>query len=188
MRATVRNPTGGPHLVLYDFLSDPILGPAFDYWQAKCGARAMPRRRDIDPVDIPRLLPNVQITELIDGGARIRYRLVGTAIVNAYGAELTGKHFDQVFSGSRLEHVQANYRTIRIEKRPLLVCSRYVSARNADLFCARLVMPLSEDGVDVNQCLTAMSFHFPSEVSRSSGGSFGSSNFDLGNSYSEIIR
>jgi hypothetical protein len=176
--------------VRYDFLSDRILGPAFDYWQAKCGARAMPRRRDIDLTDIPPpLLPNLQITDLIDGGARIRYRLVGTAIVDAYGAELTGKYFDQIFSGSRLEHVKANYRMICIEKRPLLVCSRYVSARDTHLFCARLVMPLSEDGVDVNQCLTAMSFHFPSEVVRRSKESFGnSSNFDFANSFSEIVR
>ncbi len=55
----------------------------------------MPRRRDIDPTEIPRLLPNLQITELIDGGARIRYRLTGTAIVNAYGADLTGKYFQE---------------------------------------------------------------------------------------------
>jgi hypothetical protein len=43
--------------------------------------------------------------------------------------------------------------------------------------------------VDVNQCLTAMSFHFPSEVLRRSGESFGnSSNFDFANSYSEVVR
>jgi len=76
--------------VPYDVRSDKILGPAFDYWQAKCRGRMMPRRRDIDPTEIPRLLPNLQITELIDGGARIRYRLTGTAIVNAYSADLTG--------------------------------------------------------------------------------------------------
>ena len=114
----------------YDFRSDKILSPAFDYWQAKCRARVMARRRDIDPTEIiPRLLPNLQITELIDGGLRIRYRLVGTAIVDAYGAELTGKHFDQVFLGQRLEHVKENYRMICSEKRPLLVCSRYISAK-----------------------------------------------------------
>ncbi len=181
---------GGRHHMRYDFRSDMILSPAFDYWQAKCGARVMPRRRDIDPTEIPlRLLPNLQITELIDGGVRIRYRLIGTAIVNAYGAELTGKYFDQVFSGQRLEHVKANYRMICIEKRPLLVCSRYVSARDVHLFCARLVMPLSEDDVNISQCLTAMSFHFPGEASRRSGESFGtSSNFDFANSYSEIVR
>jgi len=189
------NLIGGRHHVQYDFRSDVILGPAFDYWQSKCGARAMPRRRDIDPTEIPRLLPNLQITELIDGGARIRYRLAGTAIVDAYGANLTGKYFDEVFSGRRLDYVKANYRGVCSEKRPLLVCNPYVSTRNIELICARLVMPLSEDGVTVNQCLTAMSFHFPAMTSQWPREWFGNksyldvaNSYDVASSHSEIVR
>jgi hypothetical protein len=180
----------------YDFHSDQILDPAFDYWQAKCGARAMPRRRDIDPTEIPaRLLPNLQITELIDGGARIRYRLTGTAIVDAYGVDLTGKYFDEAFSGTRLDYVKANYRRVSSERRPLLVCNPYVSARNVKLVCTRLIMPLSEDDRNVNQCLTAMSFHFPHEASEWSDQWFGNrsylelaNSYAVANSYSEIVR
>jgi hypothetical protein len=172
----------------YDFHTDPILGPAFQYWQEKCGARAMPRRRDIDPGEIPRLLPNVQITELVDGGRRIRYRLAGTAIVEAYGAELTGKYFDEVFTEQRLRFVEANYRMVCHEKRPLLVCNRYLSARDTKLICTRIVLPLSEDDVNVNQCLTAMSFHFPGRADQWLGEWFGNTgNFDFNNSYSEVI-
>jgi hypothetical protein len=173
----------------YDFHSDAVLGPAFDYWQSKCGIRTMPCRRDIDPTEIPRLLPNIQLTELVDGGKRIRYRLAGTEIVNAYGAELTGKYFDEVFNGERLRFVEDNYRVICQEKRPILVCNRYLSARDAQLVCTRVVMPLSEDDVSVNQCLTAMSFHFPGSASQWFGEWFGNTgNFDFKNSYSEVIR
>jgi len=133
----------------YDFRSDQILGSTFDYWEAKRGARAMPRRCDIDPTEIPLLLPNLQITELLAGG-RIRYRLAGTAIVNAYGAELTGKYFDEVFSKKRLDYVNANYALTCREKRPLLVCNRYTSAREVQLICTRVVMPLSEDDINVS--------------------------------------
>lgn len=172
----------------YDFRNDPILGPAHGYWQVKRGARTMPRRRDINPVEIPRLLPNLQITELVEGGRRIRYRLVGTAIVQAYGAELTGKYFDEVFSAERLRFVEANYRIICHEKCPLLVCNRYVSARDARLVCTRMVMPLSEDDITVNQCLTAMSFQYPGQAYQWFGEWFGNSgNFDFNNSYSKIV-
>src|SRR5260370_30317452 len=181
-------PLGGRQNMRYDFRNDKILGPAFDYWQAKCGARAMPRRRDIDPADIYRLLPNLQITELVDGG-RIRYRLAGTAIVQAYGAELTGKYFDEVFTEERLCFVKANYHIVCREKRPLLVCNRYLSARDAPLICTRMVMPLSEDGINVNQCLTAMSFHYPGHAFEWFGEWFGNTgNFDFTNSYSETIK
>lgn len=145
----------------YDFRSDPILSQAYAYWQAKCAGRAMPRRADIEPKDLIRLLPYLQITEILEGGKRIRYRLVGTAIVNAYGAELTGKYFDEVFTGERLKLIEENYRTMCRTKRPILVGNRYHTRKDMELFCYRVVMPLSEDGETVNQVLTAMSFKQP---------------------------
>ena len=56
-----------------------ILHGLWSYWTARCGARLMPRRADIDPVDIPLLLPHLLLLET-DEQKRFRYRLVGTAI------------------------------------------------------------------------------------------------------------
>jgi len=145
----------------YDFRSDPILSEAYAYWELKRGGRAMPRRADIVPKDLIRILPYLQITEPVEGGRRMRYRLVGTAIVNAYGAELTGKHFDEVFSGERLRYIEGNYQLICREKRPILVGNRYLTRKDVELFCYRVVMPLSEDDATVHQLLTAMSFRQP---------------------------
>lgn len=173
----------------FDFRTDPILGRAYEYWQSKCGTRPMPRRSDIEPKDIIRLLPYLQITELLDGGARIRYRLVGTAIVNAYGEELTGKYFDEVFSGDRLSVVEENYRTMCREKRPILVANRYFSRKDAVLFCYRIVMPLSEDGTTIHQALTAMSFKYPDETDQPAGQwREPSDKFDVASSSCEVIR
>ena len=149
----------------------------------------MPRRADIDPSEITRLLPYLQITELVDGGARIRYRLVGTGIVTAYGAELTGKYFDEVFAGNRLRFVEDNYRVMCQEKRPILVGSRYVSRKDVELFCYRLVMPLSDDGTAINQVLTAMSFKYPNEASQIAGQWLGNDvAFDLDAGFCDVIR
>jgi len=171
----------------YDFRSDPILSQAFDYWRGKCGARSMPQRRDIDPTEIPRLLPHIQITENV--GARIRYRLAGSAIVEAYGGELKGKFFDEVLSGERLRFVEANHRLVCTEKRPILVSGSYLSKKEIPLVCNRVVMPLSEDGVNVNQCFTVMTFQFPGKASEWFGQWSGNSgNFDFARSHCEIIR
>ena len=149
----------------------------------------MPRRADIDPSEITRLLPYLQITELVDGGARVRYRLVGTGIVTAYGAELTGKYFDEVFVGDRLRFVEDNYRMMCTEKRPIFVGSRYVSRKDIELFCYRLVMPLSDDGATINQVLTAMSFKYPNEASQIAGQWLRDDvAFDLGAGFCEVIR
>lgn len=170
----------------FDFHSDSILGPAFEYWRKKCGTRVMPRRCDIDPTEIPGLLHSIQLSELI--GKRIRYRLIGTAIVEAYGGELKGKYFDEVFSGDRLHFIEGNYRMMCEQKRPILVRNRYFSKRDAPLICTRLIMPLSEDSETVNQCFTAMSFQYPGEAYEWTGQWFGTTgNFDFAHSYAEPV-
>lgn len=149
----------------------------------------MPRRADIDPSELTRLLPHLQITELLDDGARVRYRLVGTAIVTAYGEELTGKYFDEVFEGERLRFVESNYRMLCSEKRPIYVGSRYISRKEVELFCYRIVMPLSEDGTTINQTLTATTFKYPNEASQLLGhGVGGDAVLDLNDVFCEVIR
>lgn len=171
----------------YDFHADAILDPAYRYWQSKCGERPMPSRRDIDPAEIPQLLPHIQITELV--GERIRYRLAGTAIVKAYGGELKGKFFDEVFAGDRLRFVVDNYRSMRAARRPILVSNQYFTKRGAPLRSNRMVMPLSEDGAAVNQCFTAMSFEFPGNAEEWTGRWFGTDgDFDFVQSRCEVVR
>jgi hypothetical protein len=77
----------------YNYRDDPVLGPVLAYGVRKRGFRSMPRKCDIDATEIPpRLLPNLQLIDVIDGGARFRYRLVGTASVEAFGDDYTGKY------------------------------------------------------------------------------------------------
>jgi PAS domain len=53
----------------FNYKDDPILGPAFVYWLRKCGTSSLPRKRDIDPTEIhPKILPNLQIIEVIGDG------------------------------------------------------------------------------------------------------------------------
>ena len=59
----------------------------------------MPSRADIDPVDIPRLLPDVMLVERFADG-RYRYRLIGTENSRAHGMNATGRYLDEiVFEG-----------------------------------------------------------------------------------------
>jgi len=152
--------TSGDGGVQNEFRDDPILGPAYDYWRSKCRNGTLPRRRDIDPTEIPRLLPHLLISELVDGGTRLRYRLVGTAVVAAYGGELTGKHCDEVCLQERRASAVAQYRLICERKQPLLLRHRYLSSHQVPLICHRLVMPLSDDARTVNQFVAALRFEY----------------------------
>ena len=55
----------------------------YAYWDAKRGARSMPARADLEPAEIPVLLPYLMIVG--KDGDQFRYRLVGTAVVKAVG-------------------------------------------------------------------------------------------------------
>src|SRR3546814_18943525 len=68
----------------------------FAYWQDKRRGDLLPRRADIDPVEIPRLMPYVLIPDIAHAPFRVRFRLVGTTVVKPHGVELTGKNLDQI--------------------------------------------------------------------------------------------
>ncbi|HZK90907.1 MAG TPA: PAS domain-containing protein [Stellaceae bacterium] len=143
----------------FNYRSDPILGPALAYWSEKRGARSMPRKRDIDPTELPRrLLPNLQIIEVVGGGARFRYRLVGTASVDAYGSDYTGSCPDELFDDDRLTFIQNIYRRVCTLKTPLFTQNRYHTTRNVDVFANRIYMPLSADDNAVDHILGVLSF------------------------------
>src|SRR5262249_50879801 len=66
-----------------------------EYWLRKSADKAMPARADIDPVDIPQLLADVFLVDVVAGNpCRFRFRLVGTRIAELEG-EITNKYLDE---------------------------------------------------------------------------------------------
>lgn len=134
---------------MQDIRDDPILGPLYAYWRRQRGARAMPRRADIMPGEIPRLLPHIQIVDRVDG--RYRYRLSGTAINEAYGREHSGKFLDAVLTPDRLRLAIETYDQLYAAKRPLVARSVLLTRDDRRVVALRLMLPLSDDGTTVNK-------------------------------------
>jgi len=134
----------------------------YRYWLAKRGSRSMPARRDINPADIPALLPYLVIVEKID---HIRYRLAGTAVVREVGHELTGSFAGSVLStigSAAAEHPV--YERAFTTGRPAFATGVFKiesgSAHNVSL----LVLPLSDDGTNVNMALASLIARFNFDV------------------------
>lgn len=72
----------------------------YDYWTAKRGSRRAPTRADIDPLDIPELLPYLTLIDVLRDPLRFRYRLVGTAVVEALERDATGRFADKRLLGT----------------------------------------------------------------------------------------
>jgi hypothetical protein len=124
--------------------ADPVLRILWSYWKERRGDRRMPARDDIDPVDIPTILPHLQLVETVDG--RFRFRLAGTAIVEAHGAELTGKYVDDFFPDERGRIAIHNFHIVQQSGRPLFVSNRYENSHGAQIIATRIVLPLWTPG------------------------------------------
>jgi hypothetical protein len=69
----------------------------YAYWQSKQTDARPPRRADIDPTDIPKLLPNVLLIDVVGEPAYdFHYRLLGTAIVAVDGIDYKGSLLSQM--------------------------------------------------------------------------------------------
>ncbi|HET6157441.1 MAG TPA: PAS domain-containing protein [Dongiaceae bacterium] len=66
-----------------------------DYWRSKCAGGSLPSRTSINPTEIPRLLPYLVMAEIEREPLRVRYRLVGTRVVEANGADYTNRYLDE---------------------------------------------------------------------------------------------
>lgn len=136
-----------------------VLSGLWRYWLAKRGALAMPRRRDIDPIDMPpQLLPHLQLVERV--ADRFRYRLTGTAIVEAYKRELTGLFVDEVMPPARREVAERHYAQVFESRRPIFVRNAYTTAAHVELVATRIMLPLSEDGEAVSLVLMGQTFEY----------------------------
>ena len=111
------------------------------YWRSKRRARKMPARADIDPAEIPELLPFISLFDHED--RRFRIRLAGHKIVEAYGVEPRGKYLDELMPKGRAELALRAYRAVVEHCRPVLARTNMITPRGTEFPLTRLLLPLS---------------------------------------------
>jgi hypothetical protein len=74
--------------------------PAPGFSDTLAAANPPPPRSMIDPAAIVSILPHVLLAEFETDPFRVRYRLTGTRIDDATGANLTGKYLDDLATGA----------------------------------------------------------------------------------------
>ena len=112
----------------------------------------MPSRADIDPADIRHLLPAIALVDIEPEPFRVRYRVVGTRLVQDMGHDFTGLYLDEL-RFDRPDELLALYRRAADERAPAF---RSFTWRRPDGIVwgfETAILPLSDDGVRVTQCL-----------------------------------
>jgi hypothetical protein len=130
----------------------------YAYWRSKCEGGRPPKRSAIDPVDIPRFLPQITIVEVVADERRYVYRLVGTKEVEIRGRDPTGKSVLEGFFGPSLEDALGCYDTVVRTCRPHYDATPYITPNGRFSDDETLFLPLSEDGSTVNRILVFGTF------------------------------
>jgi len=141
---------------------DPILEALLAYWERLRGGRTMPARGEIDPLQLgAKLLPNVVIVDVVDAGARFRFRLCGSAMAEAAGLDLTGKYIDVLNPNKAYaDYIQGLYRRVLATHRPVYSETLYVNPGGGGprRQAMRLLCPLSDDGIVVHHVIGVQIF------------------------------
>jgi len=149
-------------------ITDARLQGALDYWRRQSDGKAMARRADVDPTDIPKLLPHVMLVEVLPSG-RYRYRLIGTENAEAHGMNATGRYLDEVLPGPEYKaHVLGLYDECVRARRALYSECLFISPqlRAPERHTKVLFLPLSEDGETVNQVFVVQVFFYIDQATR----------------------
>jgi len=127
----------------------------YTYWQEIRGARAAPRRSDIDPSDIVSVLPYLSILDVEPAPRRYRVRLAGTRLVSWYGCDFTGRYLDELDFGDGRTASFALLDQIVDQVCPGHMSGEYVKQDRRVIRYDRLFLPLSNEGARVDMLVGA---------------------------------
>lgn len=135
-------------------MCDSRIAQLYGYWLSlRPPPDLLPARHDMSPADIPRLLPWLWLTE-VHRGRRFRYRLVGTIHVDAFGANTTGRWYDDVHPLFRQSTAYPQF--IAVAERGKIAFYRGPPVYVIDAqwkTIERLILPLAQNGRDVDMLL-----------------------------------
>ncbi|HET8726280.1 MAG TPA: PAS domain-containing protein [Alphaproteobacteria bacterium] len=139
-------------------LSSPRLRQAYAYWDGKRLGRRMPARRDLDPLDIPTLLPNVMLLDVLSDPLDFRYRLIGTEVRSRFHRDYTGVRLSELPDKGRGSIVWQNSEQVVISKAPFSRMPPYVGPDEYVRGGENLLLPLSDDDETVNMIFQVIEF------------------------------
>ena len=125
----------------------------FDYWIQKSVGRAMPRRSDINPIHIPRILSGISLVEVSPDKTRCRIRLAGTRLREIYDREITGLQIEDLDWGDKHDYWIAAYRRTIEEGKPTQGVVRGPRTHKEHLVQYWLKLPLATVNDEVGMLL-----------------------------------
>lgn len=134
---------------------DKRIGDLYRYWQSiALSPGLLPGRHNFRPTDIPRLLQWIWLVDVQRKPLRFKYRLVGTAHVDAAGSNPTGRWYDDIHP--RFRQSTAYPQFVAVAEQAQMAFYRGPPVYVIDdkhKTIERLILPMAQNGRDVDMLL-----------------------------------
>ena len=130
----------------------------FAYWNRIRGSEPAPRRSDIEPGDIRRVLPDTFILEVIAAGNH-RVRLAGTRMCSLYGREIKGSNFLDLWSDEDRATIAGAAERVSEDAAGVVIEVDLFSARDRSVTCEFLLLPLRHGVTSHDRILGSCAVH-----------------------------
>lgn len=139
-------------------LETDITRSGYEYWLSKVRDGRMPRRADIDPAEMKRLLPNVVLIDVSQDPLDFVERIAGDTILHHSRHNSMGIPWSDFPGRGPDSHIWQHFELVATEKRAVSATVPYVGP-HADYLTVELIScPLSEDGETVNKILSFVAY------------------------------
>ena len=118
----------------------------------------MPSPIDIDPVEIPALVPYVMLIDVVGEPLDFRYRLIGAAARSIMRRDYTGLFFSEIAGKGDGSVLWQGCAAVVRDKQPISLSPPYAGHESALKDCENVMLPLSDDRVAVTMILKVISF------------------------------
>lgn len=133
-----------------------VVQQAYEYWLGKCSGDRLPRRADLKPAEMGRLLPYVFLVDVTQVPLSFRFRLVGSRITEWAGREYTGRAIDERDYGPQWRRVFDIYAAVVAAREPRHDIYAAPWVRREFYRYERIVAPLSNDGTIADMLFGAL--------------------------------
>ncbi len=138
--------------------ASPIVERVYLYWCSKCQQDALPSRSDIEPSEIPDLLPHVILLDVQEDPRDYRYRLIGTGITKHLERDLTGAWMSEIPFQMPPSTIWDNCSEVANTRRPKKSKILYVGPFQEFLQAEDIIMPLADETGRVNMLFVFVAY------------------------------
>jgi hypothetical protein len=138
-----------------DEITSTLIAGLERHWDGVRGTRSMPRREEIDPIDLVPWLPYISMMELHYDPFRVRYRVVGTEVARIVGEGFSNRWLNDTGWGA--DSIALNrllYERVAESRAPVYGLSTLAYQGKPDHVFEWVLLPLSSGGEVVTHGLS----------------------------------